>query len=312
MTALILGGSSLARRRVVPAFDRLGVTVDIASRTATWPAARTMPGRTFTDYADALRLSEASLVYVSTRNHEHAAWVGAAIDSGRHVVVDKPSAVSVSDVFALADLAVRRGCLLAEATVYPWHPQFTVLQRLVKTHGPVTRLMAMFSFPPLPTENFRHQAAFGGGALLDLGPYVVTPGRLLFGTDPTCFTVRTTMASGGEVESAISVLIQYPNDRVLVGHFGSTTAYVNQLQVIGPTLAVTLDRAFTTPAEAACSVRGQAGGAPIEMQTEPADAFALFLGAVRTAIAEGTHDAFRETMCRDARLLDQLRLSSRS
>lgn len=312
MIALVIGGSSLAERRIVPAFHRLGVELDVASRTAAWPAARSGPGATFSDYGQALDRSRASLVYVSTRNHEHVEWARAALDSGRHVVIDKPAALMAGEVFELAALAERRGLLLAEATVYPWHPQCAALGALVETHGPLTRLVATFTFPPLASGNFRHRAGCGGGALRDLGPYAVTPGRLLFDADPIEMVVRTSTPPGSEVETAFSVILRYPGDRELVGHYGSTTAYVNRLDALGPALAVTLDRAFTTPDHVACRLHGQAGGAPVELATGPADAFALFLEAVLAGIATGDHVRFRETICRDARLLDQLRASSRS
>ena len=117
LTALVLGGSSIARRRVVPAFDRLGVTVDIASRTAGWPAARSGPGVTFTDYADALARSRASLVYVSTRNHEHVEWTGAALAAGRadkalghfeHIVQLQPDNVAALQLVAESYAAMGR------------------------------------------------------------------------------------------------------------------------------------------------------------------------------------------------------------
>lgn len=311
---LLLGFSSLARRRVLPALARLGVAeVDIASRTRVpaWPDGVT--GRPFRDYAAALDGSAASIVYVSTRNHEHHAWVRAALASGRHVIVDKPAALDRREVGALVDLAGSRGLLLAEATTYPWHPQFAALARLAAEAAPVTRLTATFSFPPLPADDIRRVAAWGGGALWDLGPYAVTPGRLLFGDAPISMTVAPVTEAGAEVETAFSVLVRYPGDRFLVGHFGSTTAYVNRLEALGPRLAVRLDRAFTTAPDQPCRIAGEHLQQPLALEVPAADAFAEFL---RDAMAAADDDQRRRRfagwMLEDAAALEQLWAAARA
>lgn len=305
---LVLGYSSLARRRILPALARLGHThVDIASRTRTpgWPEGVT--GRGFRDYREALEGSEAGLVYVSTRNHEHAPWAAAALDAGRDVVIDKPAALSLADVRALVDRAGTRGRLIAEATTWPWHPQVEALCARIDEAGPVTRVVAHFSFPPLPADDVRHRAAWGGGALWDLGPYAVTAGRRIFGAAPDECLVRTATRPGDEVETAFSVLLGYPDDRVLVGHFGSTTAYVNRLEVYGPRLALRLERAFTTAPDHPCRLVGEQAGARVDVEVPAADAFERFLADVVAASGHGPHKGFADLMLGDAEVLDRIR-----
>ncbi|MGE0040898.1 MAG: Gfo/Idh/MocA family protein [Vicinamibacterales bacterium] len=307
--ALILGWSSLARRRIAPALASLGATsIDVASFTREPERPPGIGGRTFRDYRTALDESESPIVYVSTRNHEHVAWAAAALESGRHVIVDKPAALGEADTGALVDLAARRGRFVAEATTYPWHPQFAELARLAREAAPVTRLVATFSFPPLAATDVRHVAAWGGGALWDLGPYAVTPGRLLFGAPPATVHVEAVTRPGDEVETSFSIVMRYPGDRLLVGHFGSTTAYVNRLEAIGPRLAVRVERAFTTAPNQPCRLTGEHLGQPLALEVPAADAFGEFL---RDAIAASTdtdrYRAFAEWMLADAAALARLR-----
>jgi len=312
LTVLLLGWSSFAERRVVPALARLGVTrVDVASATRTPALPAPLTGRAFTSYADALTSSAATLVYVSTRNHEHVSWARRALESGRHVVVDKPAVLEQADAHALVDLSHRQQRLVAEATVYPWHPQFDVARELIAAHGPLTRLTATFVFPRLPEHNFRHRAQAGGGTLYDLGAYALTPGRVFFDAAPTTIDATAVQIAGDEVETAFSVLLTYPGQRTLIGHFGSPGSYTNRLELSGPRFALTMDRAFTSTADQSTRIVGVAGNQPIAIDVPAADAMARFLDDVITSAGTGRHERFATAMLADAAALARLRAAAR-
>jgi len=222
-------------------------------------------------------------------------------------VVDKPAALSLADVRALVDRAGTQARLIAEATTWPWHPQVEALAARTDEAGPVTRIVATFSFPPLPADDVRHRAAWGGGALWDLGPYAVTAGRRIFGDIPDECVVRTATRPGDEVETAFSALLRYSGDRVLVGHFGSTTVYVNRLEVYGPRLALRLERAFTTAPDQPCRLVGEQAGQPVDVEVPAADAFERFLADVMAAAGHGRHARFADLMLQDAEALARLR-----
>ncbi len=314
MRTLVLGDSSIFRRRVLPALLSLGVDrIDVASLSRTKPPPDPARGRVFGDYFEALGSSDAELVYVSTANHRHAELVEAALESGRHVVVDKPAAISLADVERLVAVSRRRGRLLAEATVFGYHPQFAAARRVFEEAGESpSRLLAVFSFPPLPPENFRHRVAAGGGTLWDLGPYAVCPGRIIFGTPPREVVARCQTRPNAEVESAFDVIATYREGRSLVGHFGTTTAYVNRLEMLGSNTAVTLEPAFTTPRDQPCQLRVRCGDQRSVVDVPAADSFANFLTDVFVAAKHGEAAArpFAEAMLADARALDLLRAAA--
>lgn len=311
LNVLVLGWSSIARRRVLPALVGLGHRrVDVASRTGQVALPDGVDGRAFRTYETALDVSDAELVYVSTRNHEHASLAAAALESGRHVVVDKPATLACPETRGLADLAAARGRLVAEATVWPWHPQIDEATRILAGRGPAARLVAAFSFPRLAEDDFRLRAAAGGGVLWDLGPYAVSMGRVFFGTAPEEIVAVAETRPGDEVETAFTALMRYPDDRVAVGHFGMTTAYINRLDVLGPRVALALERAFTTPPDRPCRVTGERDGERFAIDAPAADAFARFLAGVVEAAASGRHQPFAEAMLADAAALDRLRAAA--
>src|SRR5205085_2558452 len=141
-------------------------------------------GVAYHDYASALDRSDATLVYVSLVNSEHERWATAALQSGRHVVVDKPAFLGRAATEGAVELAQRQGVCLAEATVYAYHPQVASVKELfAQANSAPTRLTAEFCFPDLDPTNFRYRRALGGGALWDVGPYAVSVGRTFFGDE---------------------------------------------------------------------------------------------------------------------------------
>jgi predicted dehydrogenase len=297
-------------RRVVPALARSGCgAIDVASRSREIVRPDELPGRSYRSYEQALAESDAGLVYVSTRNHEHAAHVEAALASGRHVVVDKPASIDAADTRRLVDLAARGGRLFAEATVYPWHPQFAAAAALVVEHGPVERITATFCYPPLPAGNFRHRPEYGGGLLWDLGPYAVSAGRVIFdGAAPDAIAAASTM--GEAVDTGLSTLMIYDGGRAAIGHFSMRSQYVNRLELFGPRMAVAIERAFTTAADQPCLLSGEAGATRIAIEVPAADAFAEFLRDVFAAIDAGDHARFTDAMLADAAALERLRAAA--
>lgn len=192
MNILIIGFSAIAKKRILPALRKIGVIsrIDIASRSSvSGPLAEAAyNGSVFDDYAEAISRSNSDLVYISLVNSSHAEWAEKALRRGCHVIVDKPSFSSFDDVQRLTGLARAKNLCLAEATVYAWHPQIQVTRDLFSQIATrPTRLTVSFSFPPLPADNFRYQQHLGGGALWDLGPYAVSPGRLFLKMSPKRF-----------------------------------------------------------------------------------------------------------------------------
>ncbi len=139
----------------------------------------------FDSYGSALHESRADVVYISLVNSDHAHWAEMALQSGRHVVVDKPAFLSSADATRLIALAKDKKRLLAEANVFPFHPQVErVLEEFEAAKSAPSKITSVFSFPGFQKEDFRYQAGCGGGALNDLGPYAISAGTVFFKEHP--------------------------------------------------------------------------------------------------------------------------------
>ncbi len=306
MKVLLLGYSSIARRRVIPALQRLGVRdLDVASVSSDLSGAHEgFEGRKFHNYEDALSASNAQLVYISTTNHLHASLAALSLRRGFHTVVDKPACLSLEEAQGVAELSRSAGRCIAEATVYSYHPQ--VLTAVDLCQGRATRLLAAFSIPPLPSSNHRYRTDLAGGADLDMGPYALTPARLFFGSHSLEIEGRVLSEHEGAITS-FSLLSLHPKGRCLTGVFGFTTAYVNQLQVLGPDIRIEMERVFSPPADLALELSVRENDRVKSVEIAPADSFEQFLKAVFLSIECGEFEGFRETLLFDAEELDALR-----
>ncbi|MXZ71392.1 MAG: Gfo/Idh/MocA family oxidoreductase [Acidobacteria bacterium] len=319
MHLLILGYSSIVRRRVLPAARSLRAIrhISVASRSQGQDGAE---GRLddggavnhwYADYPDALDAAAADLVYVSGVNAVHGKWVMHALRHGCHVLVDKPAFPDLASAEAAVRLARKQQRGLAEATVFLFHPQAGALRALVDpAESAATRVTATFSFPPLPPDDFRYRADCGGGSLYDLGPYAAATNRLLFGRAPDgvhCMVLTRDALRDPGVDTSFSILMTHANGGSLAGHFGFVTAYQNRLSVVTDLRTIDADRLFTTPPDLACTLRVRETYDDRAVPVAPGDAFALFLEAFIDAVGRRDFEAFERALLEDAALLARVR-----
>lgn len=316
MRVLIIGYSAIVRKRVLPALKKNEHidSIDIASRSSAGSLSEgeVCSGTVFDDYADALEKSGADVVYISLVNSSHALCAERALDCGCHVIVDKPAFLSIEDARRLADLARKKNLCLAEATAYAWHPQIQKACDVFNTAGTYpTRLTVSFSFPPFPADNFRYDKNLGGGALWDLGPYAVSPGRLFFAREPEELFCRVgTRHPVTGVDTSFSTLAVYPGGRSMVGHFDFNTEYRNCINILGPNMSVDIDRIFTTPPELGNDLCVRANNNATTIYVPPANSFELFLQDVFNAIDQNKHQFLVDNLLSDAVVLDRLRVAA--
>ena len=309
MRLLILGYSSIVERRVMPAAAKVGAIEEISIVSKSRPRPERWPkqGLFFDDYETGLRSSNCDLVYLSLPNALHERWVMAALAAGKHVVVDKPAMMTLAGSERVVGEARRVNRLVAEATVFGYHPQFERRAAYVAEVGPLTQAAAQFIIPPLPTGNFRNHAELGGGCLLDMGPYAAATMRILGGDG----TKEVTALAGGRhpetgVDMGFSVLARLGNGGAFSGQFSFEGEYQNRLLVVGRSGSVLIERVFTPPADHQMEWRRRVRNVDDIVTFDPADTFARFLEAVTTAIAGGDHESFHRDLLSDARCREMI------
>ena len=187
----VLGVADIAVRKVIPALKGSGMSLveAIASRTRSKAAAAAdqlgIP-KSYGSYEALLADNAIEAVYIPLPNHLHLDWTLAAAAAGKHVLCEKPLALSSADARRMIEASNQAGVLLMEAFMYRLHPLWQEVRRLVEggTIGELLTFQSFFSYRNLDPNDIRNQIATGGGALLDIGCYPVNAARMLFGSEP--------------------------------------------------------------------------------------------------------------------------------
>ena len=138
----------------------------------------------FATYENLLASPRIDAVYVALPTSLHTEWTVKALEAGKHVLCEKPFALTAADAARAFDAAQAASRVCVEGFMWRQHPQTTMARRLVSEGaiGPVQLVRAALS-TDVPVGNIRRDRTLGGGALLDLGCYCVSAVRL-FGGEP--------------------------------------------------------------------------------------------------------------------------------
>jgi predicted dehydrogenase len=312
MDVLILGYSSIVKRRVLPALISLAQVerIHVASRKGF--SGEGIPhgkrGRVFNEYGTALEECCPCLCYVSLPNTMHAEWAHEALESGFHVIIDKPAVTNVADATKLVDIAERKSLCLAEANVWHYHPLAQILKgTIVKEIDKPLQIFATFSSPPLEYNNFRYDPGLGSGILLDRGPYAVSCGNFFFGEPPKEIICRvTSFDKKGIVDISCNIMMVYPSGSVLQGFFSLAAEYRNTLSITGSSYCFDVDRIFTPPADYVGNIRLRRKNKTETIAAPQGDIFALFISDVLNSIYSKSFSRFSRKLVEDAQILDDL------
>jgi predicted dehydrogenase len=188
----VLSTAKIAVEKVIPALQSAAhcALVAIASRdaaTAAQAASRLGIPRAHGSYEALLDDPGVDVVYIPLPNHLHAEWAMRAAAAGKHVLCEKPIAMSAVQAQEMVDACQRAGVRLMEAFMYRLHPLWVRALEIVAS-GRIGELLAVqtfFAYRNVNPANIRNVAAFGGGALRDIGCYAIHSARLLMAEEPT-------------------------------------------------------------------------------------------------------------------------------
>lgn len=147
-----------------------------AERAAAWAAEHDVP-RSCGSYAEVLDDPDIDAVYIPLPPSMHREWTLRAAELGRHVLCEKPLAVSSSEAEEMAVGCREHGVQLLDGVMWLHHPRATDMRRILDSDslGELRRVTSAFTFSwdPFPQDDLRLHRELGGGALLDLGWYCV-------------------------------------------------------------------------------------------------------------------------------------------
>ncbi len=295
----ILSTAKIATTKVIPGMRRAAraEVVAIASRdaaTAQAVADRVGIPRAHGSYEALLDDPDLDAIYIPLPNHLHAEWTIKALQAGKHVLCEKPLAITAADAEAMFAAAHAAGRRLVEAFMYRHHPSWLAVRRLVD-EGRIGELIAVdswFSYYNDDAANIRNIAAYGGGALYDIGCYNVNLSRWLFGGEPVSVSgaIRRDPASG--VDVLTTGTLGFANG--VASFTCATRAEPDQrVHIYGSTGRIVVEIPFNIPPDRPSRIQVVAGGQPpvapgVEvLEFPPADQYACQADAFAAMILDG-------------------------
>lgn len=295
----VLSTADIGLNKVIPAMGRAEISQveAIASRSsekAEVAAAKLGIPRAYGSYRELFADPEIEAVYVPLPNKLHPEWTKAAAAAGKHVLCEKPLAMTSVEAREMIDACDEAGVLLMEAFMYRLHPMWVKTKELVDSGaiGELRSVQTIFSYFNVDPANIRNIPEVGGGALYDIGCYAVNVARMLFASEPTEVkaSVRRDDRLGTDVVT--SALLDFDGRHATF--VCSTQMEPHQrVEILGTRGRIVVEIPFNIPPDRSTRILLVAGGDPpvdpeIEVHEFPADnAYAIeadaFSRAIRTA-----------------------------
>lgn len=160
------------------------------------------------DYDEVISHPDVQVVYVVLPNHLHAEWSIKAMKKGKAVLCEKPMVTSMNEFDGVLSVSQQTGQLLAEAFMYRFHPQHQRVRKILSSGilGDLQLFRAQFSYHLEDPDNIRLKPDCHGGALMDVGCYLLDALLWLSGLEVSSFHLDQKISEYGTDEnSAIQI-----------------------------------------------------------------------------------------------------------
>jgi predicted dehydrogenase len=213
----VLSTAAIGLKKVIPAMQQGQYTTvaAIASRNLAKSekaaAALGIP-TAYGSYEDLLADPNIDAIYNPLPNHMHVPWTIKAAEAGKHVLCEKPISLTVAEAQTLLAVRARTGVKIGEAFMVVTHPQWIRVRQLLDEGriGPLRSVAGFFSYYNDNPANIRNQADIGGGALMDIGCYMILAARLGFAQEPTRVVAMLDRDPKMHTDRLTSALLDFP------------------------------------------------------------------------------------------------------
>ncbi len=261
----VLGAAKIATKKVIPAMQRgeASEIVAIASRNvekARMAAAELGIPRAHGSYEELLADPEVEAIYNPLPNHLHVPWSIRAAEAGKHVLCEKPIALSVDEARQLIAVRDRTGMRIGEAFMVRSHPQWLRARELANNGsiGELRAVMTAFSYFNRDPANIRNVAEWGGGGLMDIGCYAVQVARFLFRKEPSRVMGLFDRDPDMQVDRLTSGMMDFGSGQSIFTCSTQLTGY-QRVQILGTAGRIEIEIPFNAPPDEPCRIFTDAG-----------------------------------------------------
>jgi len=250
----IMGTATIAMEQVIPAMLRgeFCEVVGIASRSiakAEEAAVKFRIPKFFGSYEGLLEDEEIEAVYIPLPNNLHVEWAVKAMKAGKHVLIEKPIAISSRQAITLFNEAEKHHDLkVMEAFMYKFHPQWIKVKSLIDQGeiGQLKSIQSSFTFIDDDANSITNSKKYGGGSLMDIGCYSISISRFLFDAEPKNVMASIEYHPQYEVDILATGILEFDNGSS--SFFCSTQVdFTQQAQIFGSKGSIRFELPFNPP-----------------------------------------------------------------
>lgn len=206
-------------------------------------------GEIFEGYEILISNAKVDAVYLPLPPALHYKWAKLALESGKHVLVEKPSTTNLADTQKLVDIAKENRLALHENYMFVFHNQLQAIDEIVQSGviGDVRLYRISFGFPKRALTDFRYDKTLGGGALLDCGGYTLKYASKLLGRTAKVVCAQSNYTDEFSVDAYGSATLINDSGVTAQVAFGMDNSYKCDLEVWGSCGTLTTGRILTAP-----------------------------------------------------------------
>ena len=236
--ALIKPLAASNRTRLLAVASRSQASADAYAREWNIP-------RAHGSYEALLNDPEIDVIYNSLPNNLHAEWTIKALRAGKHVLCEKPIALTVAELDAMAAAAKESGRVLAEAFMYRHHSQTLKAKEIVDSGvlGKLQLIKGSFTFMLTREGNFRFQQDMGGGSIWDVGCYPISFTRMIVSAEPLEVFGWQVAGPGGADETFVGQM-RFANDVHAQFDSGFKSQLRTHIEIVGTQGALNIPAPF--------------------------------------------------------------------
>jgi predicted dehydrogenase len=168
--------------------------------------------KAYGSYEELIADPDIDAIYNPLPNNLHVEWTIRAAEAGKHVLCEKPIGMSVAEAATLLAARARTGVKIGEAFMVRCHPQWIRLRQLLDEDriGQLRSVFGFFSYFNVDPANIRNQADVGGGALMDIGCYLIQAARFAFADEPTRVVASIDRDPQMHTDRLTSAILDFP------------------------------------------------------------------------------------------------------
>lgn len=264
----VLSTANIGLKKVLPGMQQGEYTTITAiasrdlARSQSAAAALGIP-TAYGSYEELIADPNIDAIYNPLPNQFHVPWTIKAAEAGKHVLCEKPISLTVEEAKSLLPVRERTGVKIGEAFMIRSHPQWLRLRALLDQGriGELRAVMGCFSYFNADPANIRNQVECGGGALYDIGCYLIQASRFAFGEEPKRLVGTVDRDPRMHIDRLTSALLEFPSGHAV---FTCSTQLVpyQRVQFLGTKGRIEIEIPFNAPKDRPTRIFMDIDGSP--------------------------------------------------